>query len=424
MPFKLFLLCSFVLLARPQDLLTFLQPLRPALVITVLAAAVVLFGSRKQDLSAALSTPESKRYFLFYFIMILGIPFAYHRGLAFEHVFQHYAFNMVFFVLVLSQVTSLEKLKSLVWIICLATLTYSLFGAILQGGTLGAERLQVIGGVLDPNDTAYVLLALFPLCLYFIKFDEGSIKRLLALVALCGAITAILLTGSRGGMLGLGAVLLLLLLTKTGGLGKRYKIFVVSALAGTWFLMRDKVDIERYLTLGDIFSDYNVSDSGGRWPLWQEAIDLIVEHPITGVGVQSFATAVHHARLLQGATYFRWHAVHNSFLQIAAEVGLIGFSVFLLLCAGSFVTFLRLSRLRLQSSALESRQISALGGLMVLGFSGLLVAGFFLSQGYSAFFTLYFALAVVMTRLQSKPSAAIETPHETVDDNISPQQSR
>src|SRR5882762_10814801 len=88
MPYRLFLLCSFVLLARPQDILTFLQPLRPALVLTVLAMGAVVFGARRQELSAALSTSEAKRYLLFSLIMILGVPFAYHKRVAFESVFE------------------------------------------------------------------------------------------------------------------------------------------------------------------------------------------------------------------------------------------------------------------------------------------------------------------------------------------------
>jgi hypothetical protein len=45
---------------------------------------------------------------------------------------------------------------------------------------------------------------------------------------------------------------------------------------------------------------------------------------------------------------------------------------------------------------------------MLLGFAGLLVSGFFLSQGYSIFATLYFALAAAMARLQAGSSPAGE----------------
>jgi len=82
MSFRLFLLCSFVLLGRPQDILTFLQPVRPSLALTVLPVGAMVFGGRLKEISAVLSMAESKRYFLFFLIMIVGIPFAYHKRLA------------------------------------------------------------------------------------------------------------------------------------------------------------------------------------------------------------------------------------------------------------------------------------------------------------------------------------------------------
>jgi len=42
----------------------------------------MVFGGRLKEISAVLSMAESKRYFLFFLIMIVGIPFAYHKRLA------------------------------------------------------------------------------------------------------------------------------------------------------------------------------------------------------------------------------------------------------------------------------------------------------------------------------------------------------
>jgi len=413
MSFRLFLVCSFVLLGRPQDILTFLQPLRPALVLTVLAVAAMVIGARREELSAALSTSESKRYLLFYLIMIVGIPFAYHRRIAFESVFEGYVVNMLFFVLLVSQVTSLQRLKSLVWVICLSTLMYSVFGGVLQ--SFDSVRFQVVGNMFDPNDTAYLLVSLFPLCLYFVRFDEGLLKRIVAVAAICGAVVIILLTGSRGGILALGTVLLIVLLTKTGGIEKGYKILFVVMLASTWLLMGDRIDVGRYLTLSEISSDYNVSSEGGRLELWRAAIDLSLANPITGVGVNCYPFAHFLARELAGESYRQWHAVHNSFLQVAAEVGLIGFAVFVLINLRSAFTFFRISRIQSQPQSPETREISALSGLMLLGFVGLLVSGFFLSHGYSIYSTLYFALAAAMGRLPAGPSGRIEATRGAAD---------
>jgi O-antigen ligase len=409
MSFGLFLLCSFVLLGRPQDILPFLQPFRPALVLTVLAVGAVVFGPRRQEISAALATPEAKRYLLFCLIMIVGIPFAYHRRIAFESVFLGYVVNVLFFVLLVSQVTSLERLKSLVWVIGLCTVTYSVFGGVLQ--SFDSARFQVVGGMSDPNDTAYLLLSLFPLCLYLVRFDERLLKRLVAVAAIVGSMAVILNTGSRGGILGFGAVLLILLLTKAGGIGRGFKGLIVVMLVSTVLFLRDTIDFERYLTLTDMSSDYNLTSEGGRMILWQAAIDLTLSNPVTGVGVNCFTWAHYLAKRAAGDSYLVYHVVHNSFLQVASEVGLIGFGIFVLINLRSVLTFVRMSRLRLQTQSREASEISALGSCMLLGFTGCLVSGFFLSQAYSLYFTLYFALAAVMERLR----AGIEATRRVAD---------
>jgi O-antigen ligase len=412
MHFKLFLLCTFVLIARPQDILTFLQPMRPALVVTGLALGALVFGGRLKELMVALSIPESKRYLLFFAIMILGVPFAHHQGQAFWAVFSGYSVNVLFFVLLVSQVNSLERLKSLAWVICLSAVTYAGLGGILQIPQFDDGRLSLVSGSFDPNDTAYVLVSLFPPCLYFVRYSEGLLKRLVAVAAVCCAIAVILLTGSRGGIVALGTVLTLALVTTKGGIEKGYKILFVLMLAGTWLLLEDRVDVERYLTLSEVSADYNVTGEEGRLTLWQGAIALALENPLTGVGVDCFEYAYYLAREAAGNTYLRWHSVHNSLLQVAAEVGLIGFAVFLAINLRSFFCFYRVSKTpreqRLNSR--DANELSALGGLMLLGFVGLLVSELFLTQGYSIFSTLYFAAAAAIGRvhgtLLSAPSPA------------------
>ena len=145
-------------------------------------------------------------------------------------------------------------------------------------------------------------------------------------------------------------------------------------LVTTALLMRDTIDLERYLTLSDISSDYNVSSKGGRVQIWEAAIDLTISNPITGVGVYCFPWAHFLAREAAGETYRVYHAVHNSFLQIAVEVGLIGFGMFLLIIVRSVLTFVRINRIESQPLSLpESIEFRALSGFILLGFVGCLV---------------------------------------------------
>jgi O-antigen ligase len=221
----------------------------------------------------------------------------------------------------------------------------------------------------------------------------------------------ILQTGSRGGIVALAVVLLMMLFTPAGGIGARHKILLVALLAAAWLFMRDTIDLERYLTLLDLSSDYNVTGEEGRFNVWQSAIDLALANPLTGVGVECFSFAWGITRQLAGDPNIQWKSVHNSFLQIAVEVGLVGFGVYLLINLHSLAAFLRASGLRVQGRSNDARQLGALGGLMLLGFAGLVVSGFFLSQGYSIFCTLYFALAAAVAGIQgamrSAPAAVV-----------------
>lgn len=409
MAFRLFLLFAFVLLGRPQDLLPALQPLRPALALAGLTLAALVFSSERKNISAALATPEAKRYFLFVLIMIIGIPFAVHRRIAFEGiVFGGFILNVVFFFLLISLVTSLQRLKSLVWILCLCAVTYSIFGGLLQAQGVAGGRFNVAGSMFDPNDTAYVLVSLFPPCLYFVRSNDGLLKKVVAIAAVTSSIGVILLTGSRGGILGLGAVLLVLLLTKQGGVGKPLKFAIVLLLIATAFFFRESVDVDRYMTLGDLSEDYNVSSPAGRVELWKGAIALTFSNPLTGVGVECFTYAHFLDKAAAGESYLRYHAVHNSYLQISAELGLIGFAIFALMVVRSYSTFLKASKIHVPASTKEHSDLSdlkALGSFTLLGFIGLLICGMFLTQGYSVFLSLFFGLAASMRAIQAKSSA-------------------
>jgi O-antigen ligase len=145
-------------------------------------------------------------------------------------------------------------------------------------------------------------------------------------------------------------------------------------------------------------------------------MDLSFANPITGVGVNCFTWAHYLARVATDESYLAYHEVHNSYLQVSAEVGLIGFGIFVSIVGRSFLALLRVSRFQAQPETHETSEMSALAGFMLLGFVGLLVSGFFLSQGYSVFFTLYFALAAAMRRLQvAGPSSGNEATRGAAD---------
>jgi O-antigen ligase len=405
MAFALFSLWTFVLIGRPQDLIQILAVLRPALVLAVLTLGVVFFGKTQSLFESVRSKPEARLYLIFFAIMIVGIPFAYHRRIAFNNTLTVYLVNLLFFFLFVTLVDSVARLKKILWVVTLCAFLYGLFG--LLKGTVSAGRFRITGSMFDPNDIAYVLVSLLPLSLLFIVRSEGAVKKILALAGAGASLIVILLTGSRAGFLGLAAVLVLALLTQSGSIKLRYKILLIAGVALVAMLNFERINVERYLTLTDMEGDYNVTSPTGRIEIWKKAIELLQAHPITGVGVQCFPMAIGYLRA-DLAVLPVWQAVHNSYLQIAVETGVFGFGLFITLVIGSLRNFWSCAR----NLNKEGDEIARICGFLQLAFVGNLFCGFFLSQGYSIFFTLFFALSASIrniVRARSLSDAADRT---------------
>jgi O-antigen ligase len=404
MAFSLFLIWIFVLVGRPQDFVEPLAALRPALVFGLLTAGLTVLGNKKLSFSELTRLKEGKLYLLFYAVMMAGIPFAYYRREAFTYTFVNYLVNMLFFYFFLVHVDSFAKLKKVLFTISLCTLIYG--AASLSLGAFAEGRFS-FGAMHDSNDLAFFLLSLFPLSLYFVVNREGAWKKLIALAASAVSLLVILLTGSRGGFLGLAVAIAVLLFSKTVTVRPWLKFLTVGLFLIIATLSVHKINAERYASLKEIGSDYNVTSEEGRLGIWKRGIRFVASRPLTGVGVNCFPMALGYAREAEGEAP-KWQVAHNAYLQIAAEVGLVGFFLF-----GSLI--LQTRRMFLYGNGTGSAiagepEVDSLRGLLNAAFAGCLVTGFFLSQGYSILFTLFFSMAAALRALSHKQQADVAAP--------------
>lgn len=87
------------------------------------------------------------------------------------------------------------------FMICCGALGFSALGIAWGGWTSG--RFEIPGGMFDPNDVGYILVTLIPFSAFFALGGGRPLMRL-AGVAACGASLAlVIMTGSRGALLGL-----------------------------------------------------------------------------------------------------------------------------------------------------------------------------------------------------------------------------
>ena len=391
MAFYTFIILVFVVLGRPQDFFPFLASFRLALIFTIISLLLTIFSNSDKSLSKIFSIKEGKLYLVFFLTMVVGIPFAFHKGYAFECIFFKYLADIFFFYLFLAHVKSTKKIKLTLFVVIIS-LVFQACMSLVQGNMQYGRFYP--GTMYDPNDLAYFFVSFIPIFFLFNKKKEKLITRILSLFGFLMAFVIILLTGSRGGLIGLVVVLFFLIFSKIAIEKASLKILLVVVLALFFVLNFDKINIERFQSILNITSDYNVTSDTGRFSIWRSSMTLFLENPITGVGVCCFKKAIGLQKKKEGKVG-KWQSPHNSYVQILAEIGFIGFFVFLSLIFTSLRNFHVLSRLGPKGDNSFS-SYTQIAGFLKLGFIGSLICATFLSQGYSTIFTMYFALSAVL----------------------------
>ena len=388
--FLLFILWTFVIIGRPQDIFTFLQPLRPAILSSALVLCATLFSGALFRGPSIFAEQQVKLYLALLMVMVMSIPFSLYARLSFMHVFTVYILIAFYFFIFYSLVDSISKLSFLLFVVCLCSGFYSTFS--VKTGSMANGRL-FFAEMFDPNDLAFFTLSFLPFNLLFISRNNPIWKRCICLAFYAVGVMLIVLTGSRGGLLTFGVVGLLLLFRKTRTITFSLKaITVVFALV---ILSMSSINLERYSTLFTLKEDYNFQGEDGRLALWSIGMQAILSNPLTGVGVMCFPNAIGLDRAARGTVSQAWLTAHNSAVQIGTETGVIGLLLYLWMSFNVLRIFIKVSK---ESVSDDLVKISEMG---FAGFTGLFVSGMFLSQAYSINWAFYVAFSAVTNQLHS-----------------------
>jgi len=195
------------------------------------------------------------------------------------------------------------------------------------GFIVGADVARRVSGTVGwPNTLgAYIAAILcWPLTLWLCNMG-GRRRWMLLVVCIIGALPLVL-TFSRGAWLGLGAGLIVAItLGLYGGwltLKDISKLVVVGLVAALMVL----------LFSGEIAARIGEDTITVRGNLNAVAWNMIESNPVLGIGVNTFVNVM--AKYDQsGVTSYFAEPVHNAFLLIAAETGLVGLGLFLALIA-------------------------------------------------------------------------------------------
>jgi O-antigen ligase len=238
----------------------------------------------------------------------------------------------------------------------------------------------------DTNDLAYVLVTALPIG-YGMAVTSKGLRWALWLAVCAVSVITVILTGSRGGAIGLGAVVLCLLAMSTTRPkrkdGKTYRARVVMAVlalaaAGliSWPMLPAQTR-ERLATFTDLGNDYNMQSGQGdsRTDIWGRSMKSLLQRPI-GFGMGAFG-------VVDMMTGGQFRAAHNSEVQIAVELGFLGLFLYLRMQWLSWTTLGRLVELGRADGSVAATERGIMAANLRVSLVGNFTAGFFLSQAYS-----------------------------------------
>jgi O-antigen ligase len=297
----------------------------------------------------------------------------------------------IFFAAALSFITTKKQFRRVVMAIIVFGALIAVF-AILQKlvnpDNIYGARQTVQASTFGPyvNSHHFAGLMEMTLGLSLGLLYGKTVKKELRIIFLLAAVLmgmALIMTGSRGGILSLfgviGMVTIFAFLKKdarnedreNGGVsGKRRKLLLIGGGLAFFLLIAGGGLLLSNSALRGLGIDSAAGDiSNGRLHFWSIALQIFKDNFLLGAGLDSFGVAFTKYDTWNGA--FRIEQAHNDYLQILADAGVFG-----LACVLGFIYFLFRRGLRVVFSADDRFRRSAAVGALA-GCFGIMIHSFF-----------------------------------------------
>jgi O-antigen ligase len=304
--------------------------------------------------------------------------------------------NLVFAGLIVVGIRHVGDLRFLIgsYMASIAVLVYQcLF--VWSATDLGGYTRATTTVMFDGNDLSVIFAAGLPLSLLMAQTSRG-LPRIAAYACAAGIPAATTVLGSRGGLLALVAAALGVFVMMPGtGWGKRTGMLL--AAVGAMAVAAPPGYFKQMQTILHPEDDYNVTSETGRMAIWGRGLENLKPRPMTGVGIGNFARAmwVNQAYTVTGQP-IRAQSPHNTFLQVAVDLGVPAFLVVMSILYGAIVGIARtraqLPRSWLHESA-ERRFFYVAASYLPGAFMGWSVGAFFVSHAYLVPFYVLVAFA-------------------------------
>jgi len=297
---------------RPQDFVPALQGMPIMLLLGGGTAALVVLHRAVRHRKLVFARVPQSAFVLWFYAAIVVSQVAGMRLHGALEASLEFVPTVVMYFLIVELVDSWKRIKIILILLVHLTLALAIQGLFMHftgagfGGTEAYQgRIQAVGIFSDPNDLALIINTVLPLVVLWLLQSRSLLVKLYALPVIVIFVYAIFLTASRGGLLCLGLMAILVGMKKFGkfvGVGAGLAIMAALVVLGP---RMNTISTEE-------------ASSYGRLEAWVLGMSLFKGSPLFGVGFGNFME-------------YHFRTAHNSFVLCCAELGLFGLYPWLML---------------------------------------------------------------------------------------------
>jgi len=374
--FKLLIVFLLILYSNIARVYKELDTLRPALVVAVAALFMLFLEMGQARRSFRLMWPQGILLIVFLAACLLSSFSAFWPKFALDRT-SDFARIVLIYIVIENTVTTPKRFRTVL-------ITMVIGGIIPAVGTIDHYLQHILrdgraawtGIWANPNEDAYGLVILIPIAATLAMKSRWPLRIGLA-AAIATYLLAIYVTYSRGALLGLIAVLGL-----AGWKQKSPMVRTLMVLGLAGLVLFGSMYWQRRQSFNDISNDTTVNERIGTFVA---GLRMFQASPLVGIGPgdSMFAYPIYAPEYARCGCQQQL-VVHNSFIQVLSETGIVGFLPFMALLGFSLFHVRKLDKGELGPYAI-ALEVS-LWGFMVCSLSG----------GFSYTWWPYILIALIM----------------------------
>lgn len=370
---------------RPSDFIPALRPLKIAMLIellTLIAWVFFLIKSRRRIIWYNFNNV----YVAFIGLMAITVITALNNRFAYNMT-QAIAVNFIIYLIATNVVDSEKRLETIIWLLLSIHLyhalkglyNYAVIGFVSAGQrTSGAVGSSFIG---DENDFALALNTMIPFAFFFFQQANSLFKKYVSLGMLLIYVLAVVSSMSRGGWVGLMAIIIICILKSKR---KLLSFGIVISLAVVVYAFAPS---SYWSEVGSI-SNTNEATARSRINYWKAGVAMMVDNPLVGVGagngmvrMPEYVRGFRDNRTQWGRTF------HGTLPQVMGELGVTGILLYLFMFGYALKI---LNTLDKETRYGDQERINTIAKAIFTSLIGYIVTATFLSTAYyPQLWTLY-----------------------------------